>query len=84
MARPPLPASPTAKQTLEAWIETVYRECFGHIPVDRFLTYWRQAGEFCSLVRDGYPNAPEDHLILQMLMNLRKKGHLNSGRKAKG
>lgn len=83
MARPPLPANPTPKASLEAWIETVYRELYGSMPVDRFLTYWWKARDFCIQIRETFPEETDDQSILQRLMNLRKKGHLNSGKRAK-
>jgi hypothetical protein len=78
--------STVGRAEMKQEVEKHYRRLYADIPVDRFLCCPRMAIGFAAIVRDrlgiqtteGETEWP-DHLILEILINLRKQGVIKAG-----
>lgn len=67
---------------LKEEVERQYRRMHKELPIDRFLCRPQEAIGFAAVVRDrlgsGILDLP-DHVILETLINLRKRGQIKTG-----
>jgi len=77
--------STISRERMRQEVEAHYKRLYHDIPVDRFLCCPRMAIGFAAIVRDrlgiqGNEGETEwpDHLILETLINLRKRGAIKT------